>query len=136
MAPSDRYVTETSFYVRYAETDAMRIVHHSSYIIYFEEGRSHYARERGSDYATMETEGYFLAVSEIGARYLKAVRYGQRLTVRCWIDEMKSRALTFKYEIIDADSHELCVTGYSKHICINAAGHVSTLPDSWRMWGP
>lgn len=136
MAPTDRFVTENSFYVRYVETDAMRIVHHSSYIIYFEEGRSHYARQRGSDYADLEASGYFLAVTEIGARYLKAAQYGQHLTIRCWIDEMKSRALTFKYEIIDAATNELCVTGYTKHICINNQGQVVTLPENWRMWGP
>ncbi|MFN8451183.1 MAG: hypothetical protein U0521_22030 [Anaerolineae bacterium] len=41
---TDHVVKETTFYVRYAETDAMGIVHHASYIVYFEEGRSNYAR--------------------------------------------------------------------------------------------
>jgi acyl-CoA thioester hydrolase len=134
LAPTDRFVAETRFHVRYAETDAMAIVHHSSYIIYFEEGRSNYARQRGSDYAAFERSGLYLTVAEVGARYLKPARYSQLLIIRCWIEEMKSRALTFNYEIVDADSGEILVTGFSKHICITHQGQVTKLPDVWRAW--
>ncbi len=99
----ERVVIENTFYVRYAETDAMGIVHHASYIVYFEEGRSNYARQRGSDYASFERSGRYLAVAEVNARYIKPAIYGQLITVRCWIEEMKSRALTFGYEIVDAE---------------------------------
>ena len=126
MSPEDRFVAETSFYVRYAETDAMGIVHHASYIVYFEEG---------SDYASFERTGHYLTVTEVHARYLKPARYGQRLTVRCWIEEMKSRALTFAYEIVDADSYDQHVTGFSKHICITHDGQIARLPEAWRAWG-
>jgi acyl-CoA thioesterase FadM len=34
MPPTDRFVSETRFHVRYAETDAMGIVHHASFIVY------------------------------------------------------------------------------------------------------
>jgi acyl-CoA thioester hydrolase len=130
-----RYVAENTFYVRYAETDAMGIVHHASYIVYFEEGRSNYARQRGSDYASFERTGHHLTVAEVHARYLKPARYGQQITVRCWVDDMKSRALTFAYEIVDTALREVLVTGYSKHICITHDGQVAHLPESWRAWG-
>lgn len=126
---------EVTLYVRYAETDAMGIVHHASYIVYFEEGRSNYARQRGSDYASFERSGRYLAVSEVQARYIKAARYGDQITVRCWIDEMKSRGLTFAYEIVLTATRDLLVTGYSKHICITHEGKVTTIPESWRKWG-
>lgn len=134
MPPADRYIAETTFYTRYAETDAMAVVHHASYIVYFEEGRSNYARQRGSDYASFERSGHYLTVAEVGARYLKPARYSQRITVRCWLDEMKSRSLTFGYEIVDADSGEVLVTGFSKHICITHDGQVVKIPESWRAW--
>lgn len=134
MSPTDRFVAETSFHVRYAETDAMRIVHHASHIVYFEEGRSSYARQRGSDYASFERSGYFLTVSEVQARYIKPAQYDQMLTIRCWIEEMKSRTLTFAYEIVDAASGEILVTGWSKHICITHDGQVTKIPDAWRSW--
>lgn len=135
MPPTDRTIIETTFYVRYAETDAMGIIHHASYIVYFEEGRSNYARQRGSDYASFERSGYYLTVSEVTARFIKPAHYGRQITVRCWIDDMKSRGLTFGYEIVDAQSRELLVEGHSKHICITHAGQVAHLPNEWRAWG-
>ncbi|MCK6577698.1 MAG: acyl-CoA thioesterase [Anaerolineae bacterium] len=133
MSP-EKYVAEASLYVRYAETDAMGIVHHSSYIVYFEEGRSHYARQRGSDYAGIERSGIYLTVTEINARYIKPAVYGQLLTVRCWIGEMRSRGLTFEYEIVDAAAREVLVRGHSKHICITRDGTVTRIPETWRAW--
>jgi acyl-CoA thioester hydrolase len=131
---AERVIKETTFYVRYAETDAMGIVHHASYIVYFEEGRTSYARQRGSDYASFERSGHYLTVTEVNARYLKPAVYGQRVTVRCWIAEMKSRGLTFGYEIVDADTGDLLMTGSTKHICITREGKVTTLPAEWRTW--
>jgi acyl-CoA thioester hydrolase len=135
LPPTDRTIAEATLYVRYAETDAMGIIHHASYIIYFEEGRSNYARQRGSDYASFEQSGFYLTVSEINARYIKPARYGQQITIRCWIAEMKSRGLSFGYQIVDAQSREMLVEGSSKHICITHEGQVARLPEAWRAWG-
>lgn len=132
MPPTDRFVSETSFYVRYAETDAMRIVHHASYIVYFEEGRSDYMRQRGSNYAQFEHEGLFLAVVEVHSRYIKPAVYGQRLTIRTWIEDIASRGLTWGYEITDSQTGELHVSGQTKHICIDGEGRVVRLPEHWR----
>ena len=85
----DRLVVETDFPVRYAETDAMGVVHHATYLVYFEEGRSQYMRDIGSDYANMEASGYQLPVTEIGVRYVGSLRYGERVKIRTWIDENK-----------------------------------------------
>jgi len=135
MSSEGRFIAETSFYVRYAETDAMGIVHHSSYIVWFEEGRSNYARQRGSDYADFERSGHYLTVAEVNARYLKPVMYGTRVTVRCWIEAMQSRALTFAYEIVNEATGEVSVTGSTRHICITHDGHIAALPEAWRAWG-
>ncbi|MFN8377110.1 MAG: thioesterase family protein [Anaerolineae bacterium] len=133
-APATAFVCETSFNVRYAETDAMGFVHHASHIVYFEEGRSAYARARGASYAEFEKTGHYLVVAEVNARYAKAARYDQRLTVRTWIAERKSRGVTFQYEIVEAETGELLVTGISKHICINHEGRPALLPEAWRAW--
>ena len=111
----------------------MGIVHHASYIVYFEEGRSNYIRQRGQSYAEFEKDGYYLTVSEVNARYLRPAYYDQRLVIRCWIEELKSRQLTFAYEILSEATGDLLVTGHSKHICITHDGSVTRIPADWNL---
>lgn len=131
MPPNDRLVTEATFHVRFAETDMMGIVHHAAYIVYFEEGRSHLGRILGAPYADLETNGYSLAVSEVSARFIASTSYDQQVSVLTWVAELRSRSITFGYEIIDTETRETLVTGRTKHICIDHDGHVKTLPPHW-----
>ena len=131
---SQHFVAEATVRVRYAETDMMGIVHHGSYIVYFEEARSHYARERGQSYREFEEEGYYLAVTQVQVRYHKPALYDQLLRIRVWMPEVKSRGVTFAYEILNSETNERLVTGESSHICLDKNGNVTRLPDSWRAW--
>jgi acyl-CoA thioester hydrolase len=124
--------TDTTFYVRYAETDAMGVVHHSTYIVWFEEGRSHYLRARGADYAQLEASGYFFALSELGARYIAPARYGERVTVRTELESLRSRSISLTYQVLNADSGQLLVTGRTELICVNREGQVVRIPEAWR----
>ncbi len=128
------FIAEASFHVRYAETDAQQIVHHASYIVYFEEGRSEYLRQQGTSYADFERSGFYLAVTDVSAKYVKASRYDDKLTVRCWVSQARSRTLQFEYEIVHAGTGEIRVTGMSKHICLNHDGQIARMPDSWQQW--
>lgn len=125
-------IVETTFRVRYAETDQMGIVHHASYVVWLEEGRSSWMRAYGSSYAQFEQSGYLLAVSELQVRYSHPARYDQAVTIRCWVAEVKSRRITFRYEVIDAETGTLLVDGYTKHICLNRQGQVTKIPPEWR----
>src|SRR5512146_3292503 len=92
-------VVETSFPVRYAETDAQRVVYHGSYIVWFEVGRTHYCEVAGYPYPRMEAEGVFITVVSVAATYRKAARYGDVVTVRTRFAGMTSRGCTFRYEV-------------------------------------
>ena len=135
MTSNNQFISETTFRVRYVETDAMGIVSHVNYIVYFEEGRSNYARQRGHSYSQFENDGYYLMVTEVTARYIKPARYDREITVKTWIAETRSRTITFNYEILDTLSNELLVTGMSKHICVTKDGVIARIPDNWRTWG-
>jgi acyl-CoA thioester hydrolase len=132
---ADSQVVETTFHVRYAETDQMGIAHHSVYIVWFEEGRSAYMRQRGVDYARVEAEGYYLMVSKLGARFLRPALYGDRVTVRTSVSAMRSRALTFVYEVVNADTQETLVTGHTTLICVDRDKQVRPIPDLVRQIG-
>jgi acyl-CoA thioester hydrolase len=136
-APTDRPVHETSFHVRYFETDGMRIVHHANYLAYCEEGRSAYSRAIGASYADFEKDGFYLAVSEVNLRYLAPAIYGQQITVRIWVEDLKSRRIVFGYEIFNTADGSLHVTGTTSHICITQEGKVTRIPSLWMArWSP
>ena len=129
---SKKRIVETTFPVRYAETDQMRIAHHSSYVVWMEEGRSEFMRQSGADYAEIERGGHLFAVTRLQVRYLASAHYGERVTVRTWIQDLKSRQITFGYEIVNATNGLLLVQAASEHICINRDGSVIRIPDGWR----
>ncbi len=128
----EKRIVETTFPVRYAETDQMRIAHHSSYVVWMEEGRSEFMRQSGADYAEIERGGHLFAVTQLQVHYFASAHYGERVTVRTWVETLKSRQIAFGYEIVNAANGTLLVKGLSEHICINREGNVIRIPDSWR----
>jgi acyl-CoA thioester hydrolase len=122
---------ETTFRVRYAETDQMGIVHHATYIVWFEEARSAMMRAWDTHYTNFEADGFFLIVTEVHARYLAPAHYDRLVTVRSSITELRSRSMTVSYEVIDTETNQLLATGHSKQLCVDRQGQVTKIPEEW-----
>ncbi len=124
-----RRICEITFFIRYAETDQMGIVHHSSYVIYAEELRMQYMRNIGLDYVQFEQSGLAFAVSGLQCRYLAPALFGQRLTVHGWITDLKSRRISFEYAMFNPDTQRTHVTATSDHVLVDRDGQVRRIPD-------
>jgi acyl-CoA thioester hydrolase len=124
----DAPFVETTFHVRYAETDAMGFVHHSVYPVWFEEARSDFLRQRGANYAEVEAAGYFFIVTEVKARFHAPARYGHAVTVRAWVEEGRSRGFSFGYEVQHTDTGQRLVTDRTKHLCLDRQGRPCIVP--------
>jgi acyl-CoA thioester hydrolase len=107
--------SETKIRVRYADTDQMKMIYHSKYLEYFEQGRSDMLREIGMPYPKIEAMGYYLPVIEAHAKFIKAGRYDELLTVRTMLTEVPQARITIEYAIMNEGSRELLVAGYTKH---------------------
>ncbi|MFQ5613392.1 MAG: acyl-CoA thioesterase [Anaerolineae bacterium] len=125
---------ETTFRVRFAETDQMGIVHHTNYIVWFEEARSAWMRAHGSSYTEFEADGVSLAVSEVRAQFRAPARYDWRVTVRCRVASVRSRQMAFAYEVLNAETGHILVTGQTIHICIDRAGQARRIPHKWQVF--
>jgi len=130
--PDGHLAVEVRFRVRYFETDAMGIVHHASYITWFEEGRSAFTRAIGYPYSRMEQEGVALAVAEVSARYHRPARYDDEVSVVAALLQLGSRGITFAYEVRRTADSELLVTGVTKHISVDSQGCVTVFPAEMR----
>jgi acyl-CoA thioester hydrolase len=120
---------DTTFHIRYAETDAMGVVHHAAYIVWFEEGRSAYMRACGLPYSEVERRGYWFTVAEVNVRFHVPARYDDLVTVRTRLAELRSRGLAFVYKVRRAADDTLLVTGQTRHVCIDRTGTVRRIPE-------
>jgi len=111
----------TDIRVRYAETDAMKVVYHGNYLPYFEEARTDLFRSIGLTYAEIEREGFYLVVLEAHAHYKRSAVYDDILHVKASLRELPAMKITIHYEITRNDRTELLVTGQTVHAFVNVA---------------
>ena len=95
--------------VRYCETDQMGLVHHGSYINYFEEARISWISNLGFSYSDMEKSGIILPVSKLNVSYLRPAYFDDDLVVNVELAELPTSRLIFNYTIKNKD--EVVVTG-------------------------
>ncbi len=126
------HVTEP-FRIRYAETDQMGVAYHANYLAWCEVGRTELMRGLGLTYAEMERRGQFLAVSEASVRYTGAGRYDDLIRVRTTLESLKSRTVTFTYEVERLEpSPGRLATARTTLICLDPGGSPRRLPEDVR----
>lgn len=104
--------------VRYAETDAMGVVHHASYLVWLEVARTAYCERAGYPYARMEADGTFIAVTGVNLRYRRSARYGDTVLVRTRLARFRSRACAFEYALVLPDG-SVAVEGHTDHVFLD-----------------
>lgn len=122
----DDYSFAHQIRVRFSETDAMGIVHHSRYLPYLEETRVEYLRSIGQSYAdSRETLGDS-AVLEATVKYRQPLKFDDVMTVHLVLAATTSATFTINYLITVSD--QVVSTASTQHAYINAQGRPQRLP--------
>ena len=119
---------ETTISVRYGETDKMGVAHHSSYLLWFELGRTGLLRDVGFTYRDLESDGYILPVMEYNCRFFRGAEYDDSVVVETTVAELKSRLVTFRYRVRRGE--ETLVEGWTRHLCVTPANKPRRIPSS------
>jgi len=114
--------------VRYAETDQMGVVYHANYLIWCEVGRTDFIRSIGRPYAELERDGVLLAVADVSMRFLASARYDDSIHVFTRLTQLRSRAMTFSYRILNADTQQLLVTASTSLISLSPDNRPASIP--------
>ena len=122
--------TESRVRVRYAETDQMGIVHHSRYLVFFEQGRTDWLRAAGTPYGMLEEQGLLLPVTRVEARYRRPARFEDELVIRTTLVKATVVTLEHAYEVTRGG--ELLVQGESTVACVDREGRPQKLPEALR----
>lgn len=126
-APQPAPSAQSAIHVRYAETDMMGVVHHATYPVWFEVGRTELMHALGLPYREIEARGYFLMLSGLNVEYRRAARYDDSLTLLTRVGALRSRTVTFSYALLRGE--ELLATGETRHIATDRQYRPARLPD-------
>ena len=111
----------TEVVVRFAETDAQAIAHHASFLVWLEVARVAYLAQHAGGYGAIRAQGVEALTTGVEARYLRAARFDDRLTV--WARCVDLRGARFRYEYAVERDGELIAEGATSHALVDAVTH-------------
>jgi acyl-CoA thioester hydrolase len=119
--------------VRFAETDAMGIVHHSRYLPMLEEARIAYLRHIGHPYQDIRDEGIDMNVLEAFVQYRRPLLFDDVVDVHIAMASVERASFQMSYLLtVDGDVRATAVTA---HGCVTPAGRPTRLPAWMRELG-
>lgn len=113
------YISESALRVRYAETDAQGIVYYANYFVWFEVARVNYLREVGFDYRQSGRENITFVIVEATCKYHAPARFDDRIRIRTWVSEVKTRSFRFAYEVHNEDTGVLLAEGETTQVVMD-----------------
>jgi len=114
--------------VRFVETDLMGVVHHSAYVPWLELGRIAWLAGIGMPYTEIAAGGHHFSVTGITVQYRASATFGDTVRVVTRLAQLRSRQVSFEYELFNAATDQLLATGRSDHICVDLAGRMAKIP--------
>ncbi len=130
MTPSkdaDHYPFAHEIRVRFAETDAMGVVHHAAYLPYLEEARVAYLRHLGHPYDTIRAEGIDFSVLEVFVHYERPLRFDD--VVRVHLEVASATRATFQLAYLLTVDGERVATGVTVHGAVDTHGRAARTPE-------
>lgn len=111
---------------RFAETDAMNVVHHSRYLPWLEAARVEYLRHLGHPYAELRAAGVDLTVLEAYVQYRQPVYFDEQVDVHLRLGGATRTTLQISYLL--TVTGETRATGATVHGCVNGEGRPLRMP--------
>jgi acyl-CoA thioester hydrolase len=111
---------------RFAETDAMGVIHHAAYLPYLEEARVAFLDHLGKPYVGVRDTGIDLAVLEASVQYRKPLRFDEEVVVHLWGGAVTRTTFQMAYLLTVGD--EVRATAVTVHGATDERGRGTRLP--------
>jgi acyl-CoA thioester hydrolase len=111
---------------RFAETDAMGVIHHGAYAPFLEEARVAMLRAAGLPYEEIRQQGIELIVLELLIDYRRPLRFDEIVDVHVRVGEIARASFQLGY-LLTVDQ-EVRSTGVTVHGAVDVSGRPVRLP--------
>ncbi len=104
----------------------MGIVHHATYLAYFEVGRVGWLRQRNLTFASFNDRGVHVAVVDARVLYRAPSRFDDLLLVETTLSKLGAVSIDYTYRIVRDET--LIAEGSTRLACIDAHHKLLRLP--------
>lgn len=108
--------TSKTLDIRFSEVDAMNVVWHGSYPLYFEDAREAFGKKYDLEYMRFFDNGFFAPIVELTFHYKKPIKYGTKPRIDIIYRPTEAAKIVFDYEIHDPEDESLIATGHSVQV--------------------
>jgi len=114
--------------VRYGECDPQGIVFNANYLLYFDVAFTELWRAAVGPWQEMVERGIDAVVAEANLEFRMPARFDDQLQLRAQITRLGSTAITTEIDV--TREHELLLSGWLRHVCVDTATWSKTdIPD-------
>lgn len=114
----DRFQVEVPVTIPFHDVDMIGVVWHGHYAKYFEIARCALLEKLGYGYDEMRASGYMWPVIDLRVRYIKSMRFGQRVLVKAMLREWENRLL-IEYLVTDAQTGQRLTKGSTSQVAVD-----------------
>jgi len=128
----DNGVNRTTVRVRFGDTDPYGIVYFVSYFRYCHRAIEEFLRACGlkpEETFKNVQEGFGLPIVEAWGRFRRPTKYGELLRIETSIQEIRAKAIIFRFEFYPETGRELVAEGTANLVAIDAAWRARELPE-------
>jgi len=111
---------------RFAETDAMGVVHHAAYLPWLESARVEFLRAAGHPYTEVRQGGQEFPVAELAVRYLRPVRFDDQVAVHLVLAAARGASFEIGY-LVEVDGLPR-LTAVTRHAVVGPDGRPGRCP--------
>lgn len=125
-------VNHTEVTVRFGDTDPYGIVYFVSYFRYCHRAIEEFLRACGlrpEETFKNVAEGFGLPIVEAWGRFRRPSRYGEVLRMETRIQEMRGKAVVFRFEFYPETGRELLAEGTATLVAIDRTWRAQALPE-------
>lgn len=114
------FVAQVAITVPFHDVDSIGAAWHGHYAKYFEIARCELLESFGYGYEAMRASGYLWPIIDLRVRYVKPLRFNQRILVAATLREWENRLL-IDYLVSDAQSGQRLTKGRTSQVAVDLA---------------
>lgn len=120
--------------VRFSEVDAMQIVWHGNYFLFFEDARDGLGEHYGLGIRNLAENHIQAPVVNADIQYKKAISYREEISIETKLYKTDYPKIFHTY-IVRNSENEICVEGYTEQVFTDLAGELQLqLPNFIQNW--